>query len=161
MSKAFGGEPLSDMPSAADVSTHSVRHGDVFVFATDGVWDNLSSDELLKAVSKQMMNWGAWVHEEGKSDVGLGLEELTKEGGLLLGEGKGRSSLQTQLAVAVVGEAKAASVDQKRDGPFAREVQKHYPAENWHGGKVDDICVVIAVVVEGSKGGEMMGKAKL
>lgn len=159
MSRAFGGEPFSDMPSAADVSTHQVRHGDVFVFATDGVWDNLSPDELLKVVSKQMMSRGAWRHEERKSDVGLGLERMTKDDGV--GDGKEKSSLQTQLAVAVVSEAKAASIDQRRDGPFAREVKKHYPAENWHGGKVDDICVVVAVIVETSRTEDPMGKPKL
>ena len=156
MSKAFGGGPLSDLPSTADVSTHAVRHGDILVFATDGVWDNLSPVDLLKVVSRQMMGWAAWVHKEGKSDVGEGLEMLTREGGLENGKG-GEDSLQTALAVAVVGEAKAASEDQRKDGPFAREVQKYYPGEDWHGGKVDDICVVVAVVV----GEEKAVRAKL
>lgn len=160
MSKAFGGEPLSDMPSAADVSTHAVRHGDIFVFATDGVWDNLSSDELLKVVSKQMMTRGAWTHNHGNSDVGSGLDDMTKDSGSEDGKGMD-SSLQTQLAIAVVSEAKAASMDRRRDGPFAKEVQKHYPSENWHGGKVDDICVVVAVVVEVGGDKDRNGMAKL
>jgi protein phosphatase PTC7 len=37
------------------------------------------------------------------------------------------------------------------DGPFAKEVQKYYPNEDWRGGKVDDICVVVAIVVEEGK----------
>ena len=64
------------------------------------------------------------------------------------------------MAAAVAGEAKAASENSKRDGPFAREVQKYYPEEMWRGGKVDDICVVVAVVVEEGKGQEPI-KAKL
>ncbi len=39
-------------------------------------------------------------------------------------------------------------MDTSRDGPFAKEVKKYYPNEAWHGGKVDDICVVVAVVQE-------------
>lgn len=159
MSKAFGSEPLSDMPSAADVSTHSVRHGDVFVFATDGVWDNLTPNELLKVVAKQMMSRGAWTHDKGKSDVRQELQEMTTNAAV--GDEQAKNTLQTQLAVALVSEAKAASENQRRDGPFAREVQKHYPAENWHGGKVDDICVVVVVVVEVSKGEDRVGEPKL
>jgi protein phosphatase PTC7 len=48
--------------------------------------------------------------------------------------------------------AKQASVNTKRDGPFAKEVKKYYPHEGWHGGKVDDICVVIAIVSEDAAG---------
>ena len=161
MSKAFGGSPLSDMPSAADVSTHSVRHGDVLVFATDGVWDNLSPVDLLKIVSKQMMSRGAWAHRDGKSEVGAVLAELTSNADLQQSEETAKSRLQADLAVAIVGEAKTASLDQRRDGPFAREVQKYYPAEDWHGGKVDDICVVVAVVVDEAEGTDTIGKPKL
>ncbi len=44
--------------------------------------------------------------------------------------------------------ARAASINTSRDGPFAKEVKKYYPHETWHGGKIDDICVVVAVVQE-------------
>lgn len=45
--RIFGGEPLSDYPGDASVTSHQLRHGDVLVFATDGVWDNLSPTEVL------------------------------------------------------------------------------------------------------------------
>jgi len=60
-------------------------------------------------------------------------------------------NLQSALAVGIAGEAKAASVSLRRDGPFAREVQRRYPEEDWRGGKADDICVVVVVVVEEGK----------
>ena len=47
---AFGGEQLCDFPKDANVSQHSLRHGDVLVFASDGVWDNLSSQDILRIV---------------------------------------------------------------------------------------------------------------
>ncbi|KAJ4162706.1 Protein phosphatase 2C 7 [Fusarium falciforme] len=61
-------------------------------------------------------------------------------------------TLQSLLATEIVTAAKRASVNTKLDGPFAKEVHKYYPNENWHGGKVDDICVVVAVVNETSAG---------
>ena len=114
------------------------------MFATDGVWDNLSSTDVMKLVSRYMIGFNGWV--DGKEGIGPSdqLGVLTTEGGI----GKEReNTLQALLAVAITGEAKAASENTKLDGPFAREVQKYYPDEDWHGGKVDDICVVVAVVV--------------
>ena len=160
MSKAFGSGPLSDLPSAADVSSHTVNHGDVFVFATDGVWDNLPAEEVLGAVSRQMMDRRAWVDREGSSEVGKRLNRLTSINSESE-QGNAETLLQTEIAATIVREAKAASLNQKRDGPFAKEVQKHYPAENFHGGKVDDICVVVAVVVEEGRGQGAFGNPKL
>ena len=145
MSRAFGGGPLSDLPKDASVTTHRVRHGDVLVFATDGVWDNVSPVDLLRVVSRQMTGFQAWVNDDKGTSVTDKIHELTREGGIAE---RVENSLQTTLAVNIVGEAKAASVDTRRDGPFAREVQKYYPHEDFHGGKVDDICVIVAVVVQ-------------
>jgi protein phosphatase PTC7 len=53
--KAFGGQQLCDFPSDANVSQHELRHGDVLVFASDGVWDNLSRHDILRIVSRVML----------------------------------------------------------------------------------------------------------
>lgn len=147
---AFGGTQLCDMPKDAHVSQHSLRHGDVLVFASDGVWDNLTSHDILKIVSRIMQGARAWVHTEKGITIGSGLPNF-----ILADDGKSGAeeiaSLQTMLAIGVTGEAKAASVNTKLDGPFAREVQREFPAENWHGGKVDDICVLVAIVCEDGK----------
>ncbi|MCJ1287418.1 hypothetical protein MMC26_006767 [Xylographa opegraphella] len=143
-SVALGHRPLSDQPHDASVTEHAVQHGDVLVFATDGVWDNLSAADVMRLVSRYMLGFDGWVATGGKA-ASAQLDALTVEGGVAKDR---ESSLQALLAVAVAGEAKAASEDARRDGPFAREVQRHYPAEGWRGGKVDDICVVVAVVVE-------------
>lgn len=115
------------------------------MFATDGVWDNLSTRELLKIVSRQMTGLHAWKTGEKGTTVSEKIHDLTQEGRILK---QHENNLQTLLAVNVVGEAKAASMNTKRDGPFAREVQKFYPHENYHGGKVDDVCVLVAIVVQ-------------
>ncbi|TVY89453.1 Protein phosphatase 2C-like protein, mitochondrial [Lachnellula willkommii] len=147
---AFGGMQLCDMPKDAHVSQHSLRHGDVLVFASDGVWDNLSSQAILKIVSKIMVGARAWVHTEKGIKVGDGLPSF-----IMADDGKSGAedipSLQSFVAVGITHEAKAASVNTKLDGPFAKEVQRVYPHDNWHGGKVDDICVVVAIVCEEGK----------
>ena len=116
------------------------------MFASDGVWDNLSSQDLLRTISRHMTALGAW--QSGGMGIAVGdrLYQLTKDLGEMDGQ-VGQGNLQCLLAAAVVAEAKQASVDSRRDGPFAREVQRHFPEENYRGGKMDDICVVVAVVV--------------
>ena len=137
---------MSDYPRDASVTNHQVRHGDVLVFATDGVWDNLSSVDLLRIVSLHMTSFQAWKIGDQGMEVSELIQALTVEGGVPKEPG---NTLQTLLAVNITGEAKTASLDGKRDGPFAKEVKKFYPGEDYHGGKVDDICVVVAIVVKG------------
>lgn len=148
LNRLFGGKQLSDSPNDSNVASHQVRHGDVFIFATDGVWDNLSPTDILKIVSRQMSGFQAWIAGDKGTTVSETLHKLTQEGGI---PKQHENTLQTLLAVNIVEEAKAASVDTRRDGPFAKEVQRHYPQENYHGGKVDDICVVVAVVVRNTE----------
>ncbi|KAL8712496.1 MAG: hypothetical protein Q9220_003344 [cf. Caloplaca sp. 1 TL-2023] len=147
-SRIFGSMPLRDFPRDASVTSHRVRHGDVLVFATDGLWDNISSGELLRIVSRHMTPFQAWKYSDQGTRVGHNLDDLTREGGI---SRQYEDTLQTLLAVAITGEAKAASQNSKRDGPFAKEVQRFYPHEDFHGGKVDDICVIVAIVVDPTK----------
>ncbi|KAL9594804.1 MAG: hypothetical protein Q9219_006818 [cf. Caloplaca sp. 3 TL-2023] len=147
-SRIFGGMQIRDFPRDASVTDHEVRHGDVLVFATDGVWDNLSSGELLRIVERYMTHFGAWQNDGKGTVIGEFLADMTLAGGIPLEK---ENSLQTLLAVAITGEAKAASEDHRRNGPFAKEVRKYYPHEKFHGGKVDDICVVVAIAVDATQ----------
>jgi len=145
-SRTFGGQPFADLPKDANVTNHELRHGDVLVFASDGLWDNLAPQDLLRIVSRYMLAAQAWEDSESGVKVGEQLDALT--GHDERGPGKAaNSTLQSFLAATVAGEAKAASVNRKRDGPFAKEVHKYFPGDDWRGGKMDDICVVVAVVV--------------
>jgi len=142
----FGTGPLADSPKDANVTSHRVRHGDVLIFATDGVWDNLSPQDALGVVSRCMLDVGAWVEKADQElDVSADLATLTQADRKKKADAK---SLQARLALAITKEAKEASLNTRRDGPFAKEVQKYYPEENWHGGKPDDIAAVVAVVVQ-------------
>jgi len=143
--KIFGGSPLSDYPRDASITSHQLRHGDVLVFATDGVWDNLSSSDVLQIVSRHMTAFQVWEVGPKGTEVSDSIRNLTLRGGI---PKEHEDNLQTLLAIAIAGEAKMASMNTKRDGPFAKEVKRFYPGEDFHGGKVDDICVVVAIVVK-------------
>ncbi|KAG9245428.1 phosphatase 2C-like domain-containing protein [Calycina marina] len=147
---AFGGTQLHDMPKDANVSFHALRHGDVLVLASDGCWDNLSASDILRIVSRLMVGARAWEQTDNGIKISPRLHSLIEADDGKSGA-EGIQSLQNYLAIGITSEAKSASMNRKRDGPFAREVQRYYPIEHWRGGKVDDICVVVAVVVEDSK----------
>lgn len=152
-SAVFGGTPLSDLPERAELSKGKLRHGDVLVLATDGVWDNLNPQEVLNIVSSQMRSHSAWTATANQGlVVSDKVAELVRPGGL--GEKKGRQTIQGVVAAAVAGEAKSASMNDRRDGPFAKEVQKYYPEDGYRGGKVDDICVIALLAVEHSASGD-------
>jgi protein phosphatase PTC7 len=167
---AFGGTQFSDLPRDADVSRHSVRHGDVLIFASDGVWDNLFDQDVLHVVSGAMTATRAWKWGRAGMEPGTDIALYTRVTNVADGpadptaaalrrlQGEDQQlppqkrrilpTVQSLVATRLVAAAKAASINAKLDGPFAREVNRVYPAEKWSGGKVDDICVVAVVVAE-------------
>jgi protein phosphatase PTC7 len=64
------------------------------------------------------------------------------------------------LAAAIVSEAKTASLNLIRDVPFAKAVQKEYPYDPFHGGKIDDISALVVITVDRRQLAQPM-KAKL
>ncbi|RMZ89624.1 hypothetical protein DV736_g3160, partial [Chaetothyriales sp. CBS 134916] len=146
----FGGVMLHDGPERADLSDHMLGHGDVLILATDGVWDNLDAQDVLKTVTRVMRQAGAWKIDRSEGYV------VTDKIGDLVKQGRVQSqrlcgTLQAVLAAEIVGEAKAASLDANREGPFAKAVKKEFPYERWTGGKVDDIAVLVLVPIAGDE----------
>ncbi|ETN37279.1 uncharacterized protein HMPREF1541_08270 [Cyphellophora europaea CBS 101466] len=158
----FGGVPIDDKPGSAEDFDLGISHGDVLVLATDGVWDNLDAQDLLKIVGGIMRGSGAWELHGEHGEQGFAVSDHIRD---LVSREKGSKesqmpeTLQGILAATIVGEAKNASLNEKRDGPFAKALRKYYPEEGWRGGKVDDIAVLVIVGVE--EGGEANLKAKL
>ncbi|KAF6837626.1 5-azacytidine resistance protein azr1 [Colletotrichum plurivorum] len=149
---AFGGAKLCDFPADADVTQHSLRHGDIVVFATDGVWDNLFNQDILRIVSHVMTETGAWVMGKDGVSVVDNLKPLTKPSEDAAERPPSKFlTLQSVLAAEITAAAKSASLNRKVDGPFAKGVQRYFPRENWHGGKIDDICVVVLIATDDSK----------
>lgn len=157
----FGGRGFCDLPRDADVTHRTLQHGDVLLFATDGLWDNLFNQDVLHVASRVMVESGAWQMAEGgyiRAAADLSPFTLPSEGPVRV-EGRPDPAdreeprprtLQSALAVAITSAARAASVDKKLLTPFGKEVRATFPNERWDGGKVDDICVVAAVVSEES-----------
>ncbi|KAJ5157597.1 uncharacterized protein N7482_008697 [Penicillium canariense] len=152
----FGGAFLEDFPKDAAVTNLQMQHGDVLMLATDGVFDNLNNQDILKIVTSRMILTGAWTTTE---DDGVGiadsLAELTDPATSQPKEKENAAlgstlTLQSLLAASIAGEAKVASVDFRRDGPFAKEAQRYYPGDYYRGGKVDDICALVIVAVDES-----------
>ncbi|KAI0175584.1 protein serine/threonine phosphatase 2C [Hypoxylon sp. FL1284] len=143
----YGGAQLCDHPKDADVTQHTLKHGDILVFASDGVWDNMFNQDILRIASRLMTSAGAWRAGEGGTLVADNLKPLTQAEDST----QRPLTLQSAIAVEITGAAKSASTNQRVDGPFAKEVHKYFPQEEWHGGKVDDICVVVVVVSEDGK----------
>lgn len=140
----FGGRPFDDKPSDASVSRLVLQHGDVLIFATDGMWDNLSSTDILYTTCRVMIGLAGWiVTPTGEVIVGPELGELA------LRPQKREFGLAAALATALLNEAKAASNDRKKDGPFAKEYNRHHPVGPFYrGGKPDDICILVVVACQ-------------
>ncbi|KAJ5899848.1 hypothetical protein N7495_004592 [Penicillium taxi] len=158
-SNIFGGGCLEDFPEDAAISNLQMQHGDVLILATDGVFDNLNNQDLLKIVSSRMIVTGAWsVTSEYAVHTSNSLGALTAPGGIIATPTQDSSSdsssesmtLQAVLAASIASEAKIASVNTRRDGPFAKEAQRYLPGDYYRGGKVDDICVLAVVAVDES-----------
>lgn len=140
----FGGKPFDDKPSDAGISRLNLQHGDILIFGTDGMWDNLSSADILYTTCRVMIGLAGWVvTPSGEVIVGPELGELA------LRPQKQEVGLAAALASALLSEAKVSSNDRKKDGPFAKEYNKYHPLGPFYrGGKPDDICILVVVVCQ-------------
>jgi protein phosphatase PTC7 len=166
----FGGtEHFSETPADADETLYDLKHGDIVLFATDGVWDNLSAQDTLAIATKVMQDAGYWSKPQGSSSSSN--ETIQDDARIralptIINDSNSESYLPGLLSKAVMREAKVTGLDRKRNGPFAKEVRQRYPSEGWVGGKPDDIAVVVCIAVQGeaeqaTDGGSAGIKAKL
>lgn len=120
-------------------------HVYVLSFATVGIWDDLGSGEVLKLISEEMTSFHAGQTGKKGSSVGRRSGALCK-GGMKGGDPPYTEelALQIRLVKPIAPKAKGESEDPRRDGPFAKEAQKFYPHEDYHGGKVGDILSVVS-----------------
>ncbi len=110
-----------DQPRDAEVSRHQLRHGDVLVFASDGLWDNLFNQDILRIVSRAMTETGAWAKTDAGIQVVPDLAPFTKVDPAAAAQAEERAkalsqrplvvTLQSVLATEIVAAAKAASLN--------------------------------------------------
>lgn len=142
----YGAPYIQDSPTNAEVSQSHLRNGDVLVLGSDGIWDNLSGSDTLNIVTAIMLKAKAWEQTPDGIKVGRSLINLLGSRGVF--RHITSNTLQSSLAVNITAEAKAASMNEKRNGPFAIQAKEYFPEGGWTGGKVDDICVIVAVACE-------------
>lgn len=110
-------------PGDAEIFKIPVEAGDMLVLGTDGLFDNLYSDEILTALDAVAA-------------------EKTPQG---LNRWASPSEFAKAAAEALAWEAAMKALDTERQSPFAQEAAK--AGHRFRGGKVDDITVVVAMVV--------------
>jgi len=129
--KDISWDPSPYKPKDAFTSTHQLQEGDIVIFATDGVWDNLPAEEILGSVSVWMFDSDSW-----KND---GCKITTSPRRLVAATTDVFQELHILLAQTVVAMAKSRS---------------YYPRTldditgSYYGGKLDDITAVVTVVTK-------------
>lgn len=118
---------IDDKPEDADLTEHSLEHGDVVVFATDGLTDNMFAHEALDIVKDVMFRHGSWVSKKDVIEPG---EQMA--GG-------------DELAMALVKHATNLSLDSRRNSPFTHELRRTVGIR-MYGGKPDDITILVMLV---------------
>lgn len=119
---------IDDKPSDATLSTHTLQHGDVVVFATDGLVDNLFAHEILSIVTDTMVRMSSWNYNSSGE-----IEPSDEMAGA------------SELASALVKHAALYSMDTQRQTPFTQELKRNVNLTAY-GGKPDDVTVVCLLV---------------
>ncbi|KAI6246801.1 Protein phosphatase PTC7 fig [Erysiphe necator] len=148
----FGSAHFQDAPEMANITENNLMHGDVLIIGSDGLWDNLFYSDILKIVSQAMLRAQAWEFSSSSGfNVGKNLTAKVQNYPEEVNRQTRPQSLHRTIAINITSEAKAASINKTRDGPFSREVKKKLPNMYFRGGKTDDICVIVAIVCEVGK----------
>lgn len=108
-----------DNPKSAEVKNHEVIHNDIIILGSDGLWDNISSNNIIKLMMKY------FEIKEDKSD-----SVLTTD----LKNSQAISEMLTKTAETL-------SLDSSYKSPFAERSRGLY-----HGGKHDDITIIVAQI---------------
>jgi serine/threonine protein phosphatase PrpC len=127
----------SDPPSKGTRSEVAIEADDVFVCASDGVFDNLRDDEITRIVQAAV---GKPLRDRSSSPPPEKQQWLCKE-----------------AAEAVARRAAAVGADKKAASPFAAKANAMGLA--FQGGKLDDVTVVVAAVRRADEAMERLTQA--
>jgi len=113
-----------DNPELAEVKLHQINLNDVIILATDGLWDNLSNEQIILILKKY---YDIQKEEAAKNNIEI----------------KDPLTIQPKRASEVLTyTAEYVSLDQNYVSPFATRSKGLY-----RGGKHDDITVIVAQVI--------------
>lgn len=128
-----------ESPVDADVSSINVIYGDIILMATDGLFDNMSLDEITELISK---------YDDEQHTLMQGYCGVDGAGGICdkaLAAGVYSAESLNSLAKTLGNTARELSLDTQRDSPFALLAKENDIM--WGGGMPDDTTIVIARVV--------------
>lgn len=109
-----------DDPNKGKSLAHKVKHGDIIILGSDGLWDNLHRATIVDMV-KPFVKW----NDENKHGM---IEDVSMVAEMLAKEAERYSYIQSYMS------------------PFAESARAH-GYEYAVGGKPDDISVIVAQVV--------------
>ncbi|KAJ1823160.1 Protein phosphatase 2C 7 [Coemansia sp. RSA 2599] len=125
-----------DTPADARVDEHQLKHGDLVLAATDGLFDNVRVDEVEKLTEKFML---AINHSRSIKKQGDG--------------GGGGASLESDifggLAYSVAAQAVANYIQDDLRSPFAERAK--LAGYSYSGGKPDDVTVMLAWIRDSAR----------
>lgn len=125
-----GRRRITDMPSDAEITHHQLEHGDVVVFFTDGLSDNLFAQDILKIVNSTMLAKKCWKHKDTQIVCGSQVDNCQAE---------------TVISRTLVRSALTASIDPNGLRPFSYKLRQEMGLLV-SGGKPDDITVLVMIV---------------
>lgn len=136
----------------------AMKKGDVVVLASDGLWDNVYKNEIVKVVKKHASQWRAvkqmGTHGPENKPASAAFQNAVISRDVLerwpaSGEHVSGGRLQ-ELVFDLAGHACSVAHSKSRSSPFAvKSKEAHH--QSHHGGKLDDITIVVATVVSSSE----------
>lgn len=123
---------IDSQPSHADTFSCRLMDGDIVLAATDGFWDNVSTSEVLQLVAFiRQKHRVAWL--DRMSDISI--DHVAEE-----------RDLANVLAHNLLQYALMCQFSTTKTSPFERDAARH--GIHYPGGKVDDVAILTALVVE-------------
>ncbi|KAJ2723921.1 Protein phosphatase 2C 7 [Coemansia sp. Benny D115] len=127
-----------DTPMDAREDTHQLKHNDLVVAATDGLYDNVRVDEVEKLAERFMQA----IHKTMRTTTANASQNPTKQMAMA-------SDLFGGLAYSIAAQAVANYLQDDLRSPFAERAK--VAGYNFTGGKPDDVTVMLAWVRETAK----------
>ena len=124
---------IQNVPSQADLFETRLQDGDMLICATDGFGDNVFPNETEILLGRIRANEAKLRKQDSEDSAGhAGARALADQ------------KLTQHAADSLVNYAKLCSEKEDKKSPFEVEAAKH--GLRYRGGKVDDICVIVALV---------------
>lgn len=130
---------ISNMPKDAALWHCSLRHGDLIIVGTDGLFDNVDAKNEIPQFAKfiKEKHHAAYTARTTKGDTADGKAPDTLD--------EDREFVQV-LATNLMEYAKICQNTTTKQSPFEREAARH--GIHYPGGKVDDVALVCCLVIE-------------